>query len=315
MLKNPRQQRFFKINNLYELFSLGDARPSDANGGQQLASVSFFKTIGVPKHAVTENRFDRLFSSHPVKLQDIVSKSDEEDVKPEVVEVEEDIREVEETPVQREARLRAQARRLSRRLVERYSRRGTHVDGRRILGVERRSRFDEGEARDGDKRHQKGEIDPFVTSVICGVNADERSATLKRKREEVDEEMKVEAKRVAKAALKAIAGKTEKRKKVISSIKTRLQGLTCVNHDKLMGNFLMSEKRVDPALERLQASRLASGVVAWLKSQAQQIDDIQWTALKAMPGVTFGLVKNRFLWSPKETSCPLYVRKRNKGNY
>ncbi|VDK32843.1 unnamed protein product [Taenia asiatica] len=314
VLKNPRQQRFFKINNLYELFSLGDARPSDANGGQRPESVSFFKAIGVPKHAVTENRFDRLFASHPVKLQDIVSMSDEEDVKPEVVEVEGDVGEVEETSAQREARLRAQARRLSRRLVERYTRRGTHVDGRRIRGVERRSRFDEGKAKGGDERHQNEKMDPFVTSVICGVNADERSAILKRKREEVDEEMKVEAKRVAKAALKAITRKTEKRnKKVISSIKKRLQGLTCVNHDKLMDNFLMSEKRVDPALERLQASRLANSVVAWLKSQAQQIDDIQWTAFKTMPGATFGLVKNRFLWSPKETSCPLYLAYKLQG--
>eukprot|EP00108_Taenia_solium_P005899 TsM_000097000 transcript=TsM_000097000 gene=TsM_000097000 len=314
VLKNPRQQRFFKINNLYELFSLGDARPSDANGGQRPESVSFFKAIGVPKHAVTENRFDRLFASHPVKFQDIVSMSDEEDVKPEVVEVEGDVGEVEETPAQREARLRAQARRLSRRLVERYTRRGTHVDGRRIRGVERRSRFDEGEAKGGDERHQNEKMDPFVTSVICGVNADERSAILKRKREEVDEEMKVEAKRVAKAALKAITRKTEKRnKKVISSIKKRLQGLTCVNHDKLVDNFLMSEKRVDPALERLQASRLANSVVAWLKSQAQQIDDIQWTAFKTMPGATFGLVKNRFLWSPKETSCPLYLAYKLQG--
>ncbi|KAL5108220.1 DNA excision repair protein ERCC-6 [Taenia crassiceps] len=313
VLRNPRQQRFFKINNLYELFSLGDARPSDANGGQQPESMSFFKAIGVPKYAVTENRFDRLFASHPVKLQDIVSRSDEEDVKPEVVEVGGDVREVKETPAQREARLRAQARRLSRRLVERYTRRGTHVDGRRIRGVERQSRFDEGEARGGDERHKNEKMDPFVTSVICGANVEEKSDILKRKREEVDEEMKVEAKRVAKAALKAIT-KTEKRKnKVVSSIKKRLQGLTCVNHDKLMNNYLMSEKSVDPALQRLQASRLASGVVAWLKSLSEQIDDIQWTAPRTMPGVTFGLVKNRFLWSPKEAGSPLYLAYKLQG--
>ncbi|KAH9281166.1 DNA excision repair protein ERCC-6 [Echinococcus granulosus] len=315
VLKNPRQQRFFKINSLYELFCLGDALPSDANGGQQPKSVSFFRAIGVPRHAVTENRFDRLFSSHPVKLRDIVSTSDEEDVKPEVVEeVERDVGNVEETPAQREARLRAQARRLSRQLVERYTRRGTHVDGRRIRGVERRSRFDEGEAKGGDKRPQKEEMDPFVTSVICGANADEKSVILKRKREEVDEDMKVEAKRVAKAALKAIRRKTEKRKKkVVSTIRKRLQGLTCVNHDKLMDNFLMSEERVDPTLERLQASRLANNVVAWLKSQTQQIDEIQWTASKPLPGVTFGLVKNRFLWSPKEIGCPLYLAYKLQG--
>ncbi|VDM32496.1 unnamed protein product [Hydatigera taeniaeformis] len=312
VLKNPRQQRFFKVNSLCELFSLGDARPSDANGGQRPKSVSFFKAIGVPKQAVTENRFDHLFASHPVHLRG-VSTLDEEEVKSKVLEVKKKAKKAEETPAQREARLRAQARRLSRRLVDHYTRLGTHVDGRRIRGVERQSRYDEGDARGGDKQRQKEDFDPFVASVICGANADERSAILKRKREEVDEDMKIEAKRVAKAALKAITKKTEKRKKrTISVIKKRLRGLTCVNHDKLVNDFL-SEKRVDPALERLQASRLASGVVAWLKSQTEQIDEIPWVALKAVPGVTFGLVKNRFLWSPREARCPLYLAHKLQG--
>ena len=318
VLKNPRQQRFFKLSNIFDLFSLGESRSCGSNKDQVPESSTFFKEIGVPRNAVIENRFDRLFASQSGKLHESgVATSDEEEAFPEEsVGSQEEARDYEkgkETPAQREARLRAQARRLSRRLVERYTKRGTHVDGCRIRGVERRARFDEGESKSRSRQYQNEPMDSFVTSVICGTNGIDKSATLKSKRDMVDDEMRAEAKRVAKSALEALK-KTKRKMKndIFIPIRKRLKGVTCINHDRLMDDFLGSETRVDSTLEKLKATRLATNVVTWLKAQAQRITEIQSIVImapKPVHGVTFGLIKNRFLWSPSEATCPLYVSK------
>lgn len=333
VLKNPHQQRFFKLASVQELFTLSDeiaSRPSDANGGIPTKHASFFKAVGVPKHAVTENRFDALFSANPSKLKELEKASDDDD--PDIsAEVNNDSERREETPAEREMRLRAQARRLSRQLVESYTRRGTRVDGRRIRGVARRSRLDEGEVvKSGSKRpHQEekpdGGLDPFVASVICGADIDEKLAVIKRKRTEVDDYMKNEAKRVAETALEAIRQKKRgdkkqvengrhrhKREGILPSLKKCLKGVTVVNHDTLMNNFLMSEKLIDPALERMQASRLANSIIDWLKKLDDQMKSASYNVSSldirnSLNGVVFGLVKNGLLFSPQERHCPLFV--------
>ncbi len=86
VLKNPDWQRFFKINDLQELFSIGDAKPSESNGGQRPESVSFFKSVGVPKSYVSqpidlssENRFDRLFAQKEVHVNESDSGDSNDD--------------------------------------------------------------------------------------------------------------------------------------------------------------------------------------------------------------------------------------------
>ncbi|KAM7537439.1 hypothetical protein Aperf_G00000064025 [Anoplocephala perfoliata] len=323
VLKNPHQQRLFKLTSVQDLFTLSDeiaSRPSDASGGLPTKHVSFFKAVGVPKHAVTQNRFDALFSADPSKLKELENASDDDDDDdPDTSGVVNNDSKREETPAEREARLRAQARRLSRQLVESYTRRGTRVDGRRIRGVARRSRFDEGEVvKGGSKRpHQDGKsdegFDPFVTSVICGADTDEKLAAIKRKRTEVDDYMKNEAKRVAETALEAIRPK-EKVKRIGSGHRHKkcLKGVTVVNHDILMNNFLMSEKLIDPALERMQASRLASSVIDWLRRLDDQMKSASYpvsslNTWNSLNNVGFGLVKNSFLYSSDERRCPLFL--------
>ncbi|VUZ45360.1 unnamed protein product [Hymenolepis diminuta] len=324
VLKNPRQQRFFKLNSVHDLFMLNDeaaSRPSDANGGMPTKHVSFFKAVGVPKHAVTDNRFDAIFAANPEKLKELENASDDDDNQEAPDEVGEDDSEKEETPEERKARLRAQAKRLSRKLVEKYSHRGTRVDGKRIRGVARRSRFDEGEiekkegSNQSDHAEKEPDLDPFVASVLCGPDQDEKLESLKRKRSEVNEYMKEEALKVAATALEAIRPKKRKShrsKDTLSPVKKRLKGVTVVNHDTLMNNFLMSEKRVDPALERIQASRLANSVTKWLntledriKSSSLQIPFLGTS--NPINGAIFGQIKDRFLYSPNERNCPLFL--------
>nr|CDS29116.1 DNA excision repair protein ERCC 6 [Hymenolepis microstoma] len=324
VLKNPRQQRFFKLNSVHDLFMLNDeaaSRPSDANGGMPTKHVSFFNAVGVPKHAVTDNRFDALFAANPDKLKELENASDDDKDQETSGEVDEDESEKEETSEERKARLRAQARRLSRKLVEKYSHRGTRVDGKRIHGVARRSRFDEGEtekkegSKQSDNAKKEPDLDPFVTSVLCGSDQDEKLESFKRKRSEVDEYMKKEAKKVAETALEAIRPKKRKRhrsKDALSTVKKRLKEVTVVNHDTLMNNFLMSEKRVDPALERIQASRLANSVTKWLNTLEDRIKSSRFQVpflgtSNPINGVIFGQVKDGFLYSPNERNCPLFL--------
>ncbi len=89
ILKNPRQKRFFKIKDLQGLFFIGDAKPSESNGGQRPEPVSFFKCVGVPKSSVSqpidllgENRFDRLFAQKEVHINESDSgdSNDDEEV-------------------------------------------------------------------------------------------------------------------------------------------------------------------------------------------------------------------------------------------
>ncbi|VDN97710.1 unnamed protein product [Rodentolepis nana] len=324
VLKNPRQQRFFKLNSVHDLFMLNDeaaSRPSDANGGVPTKHVSFFNAVGVPKHAVSDNRFDALFAANPDKLKELENTSDDDEDQEAPGEVNEDESEKEETSEERKARLRAQAKRLSRKLVEKYSHRGTRVDGKRIHGVARRSRFDEGETEKKEKSKQSDnvekepDLDPFVTSVLCGPDQDEKLESFKRKRSEVNEYMKQEAKKVAETALEAIRPRKRKRhrsKDALSTVKKRLKEVTVVNHDTLMNDFLMSEKRVDPALEKIQATRLANSIIKWLitledriKSSRLQVPFLGTT--NPINGVTFGQVKDGFLYSPNERNCPLFV--------
>ncbi|VDD75945.1 unnamed protein product [Mesocestoides corti] len=339
VLKNPGQQRFFKINDLQELFSIADAKPSEANGGQRPESASFFKCVGIPKHAIAQplnlsgNRFDRLLEDKQLKADEASSSESENASSQEGASVVQ--RREEETQEEREARLRAQARLLSRKLVEKYGRkrkRGTRVDGHRIRGVEKLSRLDEGAGSDiqGTSEAPRTDIDPFVASVLCGsggdntveTNSDRRLQELKAKLQRVDEDMREEAERVAKAALEAIRGKKKthssrhqrpsRRNRIgaQSAASRRLRNLTTVNHDRLMNEFLMPVKAVDPSLVKLQAARLASSVVAWLHAEALKI--CRPTAAVDVPlpsplRTTFGLAKNPFLWSPQEIKSPLYL--------
>lgn len=315
---------------MHDLFTLSDesaSRPSDANGGMPTKHVSFFKAVGVPKAAVTDNRFDALFAANPEKLKELENALDDDDDDDNNAPssslqasggVKNDDSDREETPEERQARLRAQARRLSRKLVEKYAHRGTRVDGKRIRGVARRSRFDEGEEREKSKESKKPDresgVDPFVASVLCGTDQDEKLESVQRKRSEVSEFMKAEAIKVAENALEAIRPKKRRKHRsddALAPVKKRLKEVTMVNHDTLMTNFLMSEKRTDPALERLQACRLANSVVKWLNTLESRIRssiDFQIPdAVNPINGVIFGQHKDRFLYSPNERNCPLFV--------
>lgn len=287
-----------------------------------------------------DNRFDRLFAQKDFKINE---DSDIEGGDDGVEEEDPDLKVIsghrkrkksllEETPEERETRLREQARRLSQKLTKKYGetrrhKQGTRVDGQRIRGVVRRSRFDEGEGREEDTR-KLPRMDSFLASVLGGGEEIEtRIAGIQLKRQQVDGDMRQEAIRVAETALAGIqrkVGRTEAPLKqsqpsssrprnliALQSAVQRLQKLTVVNHDRLMKDFLMSERSLDPSLGRLQAARLASSVVNWLNAKARQVGGLYVGSTEAAPlspiFTQFGLVKNGFLWSPSEHNSPLYV--------
>lgn len=187
MLKNPRQQRFFKINDLVELFTLGDdvKNKSEGEGTSDRfrnQSVAFFKGVGVDNSIIAslnftqENRFNTLFTN--TKIPELEPSSDDtSDVEPgeEKGESEED----------REFRLRALSRKLSQQLAAENSskkrrhrtkrKHGMRIDGHRIRLVDRSSDYDEGdddlEEESSSSKHrklseQRDAFDPFVASVL-----------------------------------------------------------------------------------------------------------------------------------------------------
>nr|VZI21602.1 unnamed protein product [Spirometra erinaceieuropaei] len=396
ILSNPKQQRFFKTNDLQELFSLADDASARNAGACGSESINFFKSCGAGRSVSRplcfesgtsshkpQNRFDSLFSNKSKSPPP--SDSDVDDDSHEAVEIlDSSHKAVEslhktETPEQREARLRALARRLSRKVAataepapsassslprERKRKHGVRVDGHRMRLVERRAEYDEGNeltskrARHESERRPNHDLDPFVLSVLCRRTDDddtttscssvnERLEAIRRKRAQVDEHTKLEAVRVAEAALKSIrrssqssvplapqptlpsvpksrislqnklVPRSHKRHRIPTVSSTvesslRLQGVTAVDQEQLMNEFLLSAKVADPALSRIEADRLAVSVLRWLKARVLEMgalrDSLNPTSTPHPPSEgRFGALKNRFLWSAREETNSFYT--------
>ncbi|VDL90005.1 unnamed protein product [Schistocephalus solidus] len=392
VLNNPKQQRFFKTNDLQELFSLADDARTRKAGTCGSESVEFFKSCGAGRsvssplrfesNASTEkskNRFDRLFSDKNKPPPTLSDCDEDSHGAVEVIDSKfnaADLRHKSETPEEREARLRALARRLSRKVVasaesspgasslprERKRKHGTRVDGHRIRLVERRTEYDEGNdlslkrSRLESPKRGDHDLDPFVLSVLCRRTDDEDATTssvneqleaIRRKRAQVDEHTKLEAVRVAETALRSIHRSSQssaplasqptlpsvpksliglqnqvvplihKRHRpptITSTVESslRLQGVTAVDQEQLMNEFLLSAKVADPALSRIEADRLTVSVLRWLKTRVLEVGTLRNSVNPADNSHPpskgrFGVLKNRFLWSAHEETSPFYV--------
>ncbi|CAH8512896.1 unnamed protein product [Dicrocoelium dendriticum] len=191
VLKNPRQQRFFKTNDLYELLSFDDSLSADGDRGNHSSrlseTASYVKSEGfghiVRRNIVGKdrpNRFDLLLkeklsqkthstNKNPVDdgdegLQARQSRTCDSNVQ--------QFAQPLDPSKDREKRLRLLARELSRRIAEgrlgqssspcteeprikthrtHKHNKGTRVDGRRIALVARRSTYDTGESGKASK--------------------------------------------------------------------------------------------------------------------------------------------------------------------
>ncbi|KAF8561212.1 hypothetical protein P879_07929 [Paragonimus westermani] len=180
ILKNPRQQRFFKTNDINELLTFGDDTETNAptNPAPETARYIRSEGLGHTIHRASKqcagesryvNRFDLLMERQKVVFKDDAGESTSADEEPEsneesiVKQQRLEINDVSDPVEARRTQLRQLARELSQRIgegrlddsppvwkkattVHRHrSHKGTRVDGKRIALVARRAQHDAGE--------------------------------------------------------------------------------------------------------------------------------------------------------------------------
>lgn len=172
ILKNPRQQRFFKTNDLKELLNFDDADSNTSDTSNQsrqpvsetamyLRSEGLAYTVSRPR---SKNRFDLLDERCQLKAA-TAQESDDDEAEIEEVHEEEapSLRNEASSETSRRDHLRRLTKELSRRISEGrvdtekplfgrefvhprgQKRRGTRVDGMRLSIVDRRAAYDTGD--------------------------------------------------------------------------------------------------------------------------------------------------------------------------
>ncbi|KAA3678291.1 DNA excision repair protein ERCC-6 [Paragonimus westermani] len=186
ILKNPRQQRFFKTNDINELLAFGDDTETNAPTNSAPETARYIRSEGLDhtihrasKQCAEEsryvNRFDLLMERQKVAFKDDAGESTSTDEEPEsneesmVKQRRLELNDVSDPVEARRTQLRQLARELSKRIgegrlddsppvwkkattVHRHSsHKGIRVDGKRIALVARRAQHDAGEAECSSK--------------------------------------------------------------------------------------------------------------------------------------------------------------------
>ncbi|KAF5402100.1 DNA excision repair protein ERCC-6 [Paragonimus heterotremus] len=184
ILKNPRQQRFFKTNDLNELLSFGDDTKTNDSNNPAPETARYIRSEGLGhticrssgqhgEESISVNRFDLLMKRQKVAFKDDAGESASTDEEPEsneesaVKQQRLELSNVSDPVEARRNQLRQLARELSQRIgegrlddsppvwkeaknrqtVHRHSsRKGIRVDGKRIALIARRAQHDAGEA-------------------------------------------------------------------------------------------------------------------------------------------------------------------------
>lgn len=229
ILKNPRQQRFFKTNDLQELFTFSEYNEKSNSDPQ---TSLYLKAEGLSNVCLATAKENNRFDERLQRLAGQSSKSSKVNDQYEDFELdlnssqdEDDNREFDkfeslgESNQSRFERLRNYARDLSRRIgqgsLENYdsktkktnqisrfkSKKGIHVDGKRIRLVAKQCSYDSGEGLDLARwRSDEAGNDWIVDSLLSGRSISE----IQTGKKHLDSDIYEEAKRVAGDALKGI---------------------------------------------------------------------------------------------------------------
>ncbi|KAF6779676.1 hypothetical protein AHF37_00829 [Paragonimus kellicotti] len=183
ILKNPRQQRFFKTNDLNELLAFGDDTETNGPSNPAPETARYIRSEGLghticrtsgqrAEDSRSVNRFDLLMGRQKVAFKDDAGESTSTDEEPEsneesvVKQPRSELNNVSDPVEARKTQLRQLARELSQRIGEgrlddsppiwkeatsrrtmhrHSSRKGVRVDGKRIALIARRAQHDAGE--------------------------------------------------------------------------------------------------------------------------------------------------------------------------
>ncbi|KAF7232063.1 hypothetical protein EG68_07299 [Paragonimus skrjabini miyazakii] len=184
ILKNPRQQRFFKTNDLNELLAFGDDTETNGASNPAPETARYIRSEGLghticrtsgkrAEESRSVNRFDLLIKRQKVDFKDDAGESTGTDEEPEsneesvLKQQQLELNNVSDPVEARRTQLRQLARELSQRIGEGHlddsppawkeatnrrtphrhiSRKGIRVDGKRIAFIARRAQHDAGEA-------------------------------------------------------------------------------------------------------------------------------------------------------------------------